>query len=335
MASRDSLEHDTEPLYVVVLHYNPGQYKRRDQLTAEFIERLKKEPRVVPVIVECTVGRRRHKHVADFSNPLHLFVHVKTLCWVKESLFNVAVQHLTRFVPDWKYVAQPDADLTFLNPHWVRDAIDALQVHPVVQMFETSLDMGPSGRAGKVCTSFAARLLRGHKEDVLSAKDSCTGHAERLVKMKKAQSYGDSHPGYAWAYTREWLVGTGGLFDVAVLGSADFIMSCAIVGAVDQALSADLQPAYMECARAWQERVAKFGGRLGCVRGTIAHHHHGPKVNRLYAKRVSILIHHKYDPRRDVVKNECGVVELAGNKPLLEAAIQAYFSLRSEDDITE
>ena len=333
------MRHDSEPLYVVVLHFNPGQFRRRDQLTAEFIERLRTEPRVVPVVVECTIGRRAPQHATDalhefIGAAIRMSVHVNTTCWIKENLFNLAIRHLSHVAPDWKYVAQPDADLTFLNPHWVRDTIEALQVHPVVQMFETAVDLGPTGKAGHISTSFAARLLDGHMSDVRAGTSTTAGHAARVAQLLKAQAYGNSHPGYAWAYTREWLAATGGLFEVAILGSADTIMTCAIVGDVDQALCEGLHAAYVDAARAWQARVAAFGGRVGCVRGTVAHHHHGPKVNRLYTKRTQLLKDHQFDPTRDLVKNECGVIELAGNKPLLEAGVHAYFRLRSEDDIT-
>ena len=265
---------------------------------------------------------------------IHIPVRVNTTLWVKECLFNLAVTHLTRTYPDWKYVAQPDADLVFLNTHWVRDTIDALQLFPVVQMFETSMDMGPSGRAGRITKSFAAALADGVKTDVASASSTLVGHATRVKGLSKALTYGDSHPGYAWAYTRAWLARVGGLFEVAILGSADTIMTRAMVGAVDQALSSDMHPSYIAAAHAWQDRVAVFGGRVGFVRGTVAHSHHGPKVNRLYAKRTRVLVDHQYDPVRDTVKNEYGVIELAGNKPILESAIHAYFSIRSEDDIT-
>ncbi len=51
-------------------------------------------------------------------------------------------------------VRRLDADIEFLEKDVVDETIHALQHHPVVQMFQTCVDMGPKGEVMKVHTSF-------------------------------------------------------------------------------------------------------------------------------------------------------------------------------------
>lgn len=54
----------------------------------------------------------------------------------------------------WLCCGRLDADIEFLETDIVDETIHALQHHPIVQMFQTCVDLGPKGEVMKVHTSF-------------------------------------------------------------------------------------------------------------------------------------------------------------------------------------
>ncbi len=67
------------------------------------------------------------------------------------------------------------------------------------------------------------------------------------------------------------------------------------------------------------------------MNNVIEHVFHGAKPLRQYVDRWSILIDEQYDPIEDTKRNTWGVLELAGNKPMLQHKIDRYFRQRNED----
>lgn len=83
----------------------------------------------------------------------HLLLQTDDELWHKENMLNLGISRL----PDnWEYVAWVDADITFLRPDWVGETVEALQHYPVVQMFETAADTGPTGAIMNTYTGFAS-----------------------------------------------------------------------------------------------------------------------------------------------------------------------------------
>jgi hypothetical protein len=108
-------------------------------------------------------------------------------------------------------------------------------------------------------------------------------------------------------------------------------MAMALVGRVMDSIPGNLAAEYAAPLVRWQDRAARLGFNLGSVPGTIEHHFHGSKQKRRYVERWDILQKWHFDPQLDLIKNEFGVVELAGNKPGLRMDIERYFSERDED----
>jgi hypothetical protein len=101
------------------------------------------------------------------------------------------------------------------------------------------------------------------------------------------------HPGFAWAARREALDVLGGLFDVAVVGEADYIMAKALVGEAPTSSTPASPPATGRPSD-WQAQALKLRGDLGYVPGTVLHHWHGKKA----AGNTGPL----QDPHRDPVR---------------------------------
>jgi hypothetical protein len=146
------------------------------------------------------------------------------------------------------------------------------------------------------------------------------------------------HPGFAWAARREALDVLGGLFDVAVVGEADYIMAKSLVGEGLDVLYPGVSPGYVRAVLDWQERAIQLRANLGCVPGLVLHHWHGKKANRQYWDRCKILTDTQFDPRVDLKRDWQGVYQLADHGDhrsiLLRDAIRAYFRARNEDDIS-
>lgn len=262
--------------------------------------------------VELQTGRRDFA-VTDHNNPYHLQLRTDDELWHKENLINLGVQHLSRYWPDWQYVAWIDADITFQRKDWVNETIQELQVHHWVQMFQQAIDLGPLGEAMHIHQGFMWSWWAGH-----------------IYR----HGYSNWHPGFAWAATREAFTGVGGLVDRAILGSADRHMAMALIGQGQNSYNSGVQENYKKMVLQWQDRSDRYVKRdIGYVHGTILHHWHGQKRNRRYSERWKILVDEKYDPQIDVYPDCQGVLRLEDDRIELRDAIKRYFRGRNEDSI--
>ena len=311
-----------DQLYVVTAISNPMLWKSRIALYQAFEQHMLASG-VKLTTVECTYGdmdpeisiNPQVNHVRVRASGLHK-------AWIKECLLNKGVQAN----PDAKYFAFLDADITFRSPHWPQDTLHALQHFPVIQPWTTAYDLGPNGEHVKTETSFASVVY--HKGP----------GAIRQGPGAPKLTYDDiryKHTGYAWAFTRQALEYCGGLYEHAVLGSADHHMALAMIGHVEWSIPNWLQGAYRAELLQWQTLMfPHVRSRLGALPGTIEHAWHGDKKNRKYVDRWQILQRNNFDPSTDLKKNTWGVIELAGNKPQLAHDIDAYFRAREEDSNT-
>ena len=299
-------------LHVFTARANPLMWKVPDRIFRDFAQHML-DSGVVLHVIECAYGERPFVH-DDIPGVDHIGVRARTMVWSKESLLNVGISR----VPEAKYIAWFDSDVFFRRPTWAVDTVHALQLYDFVQPWTDCYDLGPGDEHLAAHRSFA-RVWH-----------------DRLPIMQgpnaKPGSYTFAHPGYAWAATRHALTQVGGLIDTAALGAADHHMAMALIGRVHDSIPRNLKPAYGEPMLRWQERAARSAaGNLGYVAGTIEHSWHGPKAARRYVDRWELLRRHGFDPNTDLIRNLDGVVELAGNKPELRHAIDAYFRQRIED----
>jgi glycosyltransferase involved in cell wall biosynthesis len=225
--------------------------------------------------------------------------------WMKEKLINVGIKNLPGV---WKYVAWIDADITFLNPNWVQDTIDALQTNDVVQMFRTAVNLGPNNEAIKIDKGFGYM------------------HADSGTPYVKTDKYGYWHPGYAWACTRKAFRTMGSsLLDWAILGSGDRHMAMAWIGHVLDSCPGTIHLNYKIMLMEYQYNCRNF--KLSYVPGTILHHWHGRFEDRKYKERWDVLVRHAFDPVTDVTMS----LRLTPAGKRMEKDLKAYFEGRKED----
>lgn len=302
-------------LQIITPYFNPMGYKNRLLRYLEF-ERHMLESGVELTTVECNRGLE--PHILKSNSIRHIPVSAKTICWQKESQMQIAYKSLPS---NCEFVGWFDGDLKFENPNWVHDALVALEDHDIVSAWEYCNDLDADGNIAEVHESFG-KVVKTRRPIIQGA-----GSPEKFKNK-----YRFAHPGYAWIARKSFLDAVGGFIDTAILGSGDQHMALSILGRVHESADPDITADYMEPIFEWQEKCLKYQPKVGFVPGVITHGYHGAKKNRAYAARWKILIKHKFDPKTDLVFNEFGLVELAGNKPELNADIELYFHQRAEDE---
>jgi hypothetical protein len=299
-------------LHVIAVCSNPARYSSRYRLHEAFAAYMDNVPQVELYVVEAAYGDRHHE-VTVPEHPNHLQVRHKTEVWNKENLINLGVKHL--LPADWKYMAWIDADVEPLNNDWAQETLHQLQAHPVVQLFENVIDLGPRNNVVQTHQGFAKLYRTGQR-----------------FQRNATEPYQHAHSGYAWACTRTWWENVGGLLDRCILGSADHHMAWAMIGEAQASVPRNIHPNYSKMIFEWEKRCERALGRnLGFVEGALKHFWHGPKAKRFYRERWSILYRNNYDPEADVAYNDQGVLELVSNKPGFKRDLQDYFRARDED----
>ena len=308
---KDAIENNDpvdDHLHVVAVLSNPCNYRKRVSLMQDFIRRMQFENHVVLYIVELAYGGQAFS-VTSHDNPQHLQMRCETPLWHKENMINLGIRKL--LPADWKAVAWVDSDIDFENNDWASDTLKVLNgCRDIVQLFSHALDMDAHQEVMNIFNSFSFKYER------------------EMPNTGKANNYW--HPGYAWACTRRAYETMGGLFDKAVLGSGDYIMSSCLINRGLQSVSTQYSDEYKETVLEFQTKVRRL--RLGYVPGVIRHFFHGSKVNRKYVERNSILLKYLWRPSM-VSYNAEGLIVPGPLFPTgLKCEIADYFAQRKEDD---
>jgi hypothetical protein len=306
----------SEQLHVVTARFNPLRWETPDRHFRDWAGHVL-DAGAKLTVVEVQYGKR--EFVCALPHVNHVGMRADSWAWCKECALNEGIRRL----PDAEYIAWGDADVWHRKLGWARETVEHLQHYRVVQTWSRALDLGPQDSLIGVHHAFAAQYMEG-KPLVASGKHfwKFDGGYEEYP-----------HSGYFWACRRELLDWTGGLFELAGMGSADHHMALAFVGLVERSWPAGTAPSYQAHLLRWQERARRFvNGRIGAVPGIIEHRFHGAKQNRGYLGRWDMFVGHGFDPDTDLKRNSFGVLEWAGNKPELEREWDLYLRSRREDD---
>jgi len=326
------MEPDSDSLTVIVVHYNPCQYKRRAVLVNDCISRLcdkkgqlchkartSRSTRVVPklhiVAVELTYGDQDPDIVPrEEVDLIRRSVAVRDVMWSKEQLINLAIKRLPAHC---KYISWMDSDIAFIDDEWVESTIGVLSTHPksFAQLWATCDMLGPDGNPQLRVTSFAQQYTIGK-----TYQDVANKHKEYW------------HPGFVWAATREALECTNGLI-AQTLGSADRHMAMAFLNRAAETVPKGLHASYRTQVLNWEQLVQLCGIELVVVPLKICHFFHGSMKHRQYMERWDILKvckfdlleHLQHDPDQDlyVWSDSCPY--------LLVQMVSDYFQQRQED----
>lgn len=346
-----SIESEKSKLWFISAVSNPAQWKSRYNLARKFRKHITEDLKANLVMVECALGNGgfhvtqgnpesepddmsvSHRTLENGARVIDIRVKNKSWTWLKENLQNIAVSKLPTSA---KYLFFSDADIEFANRQIQEHIIYALGgTFKVVQPFETCCDLGNEGQVLQVHRSFGACHAKGMVWRPKLRKDSkgCTYgvyHEEEIPHENGPIN--NWHPGFCLAMTRETYGKLNGLLQTACCGAGDHHMVTSFIGRAEDSFPKTVHAGYRKSVMDWQARAADaVKGSFGYCHGTILHHFHGPKKNRKYISRWSIVTKNAYDPDRDIYFNTDGVMELL--KPSLHNDIRRYFIERNEDDV--
>jgi hypothetical protein len=277
-------------------------------------------------LVEVAFGDRPFE-LADAGAERYIQLRTPHEYWVKEAAINYGVQSLPA---DAKYVAWMDADLVMSRPDWVQETLQQLQHHAIVQMFSEAYDLDPSGEIVTGFKSFGYSYIHG-----IPRKPGRGYYGGTPGAGAKAGIGYWHHPGFSWAARLDAFDAMGGLFDVAVVGEADYIMALGLVGEAESALYPGVSPGYRKAVIDWQTQALKLRRDIGYVPGTVLHKWHGKKAARKYWDRCRILRETQFDPTTDLKYDRQGIYQLVDHGDhrsiLLRDSIRKYFLGRNED----
>jgi hypothetical protein len=299
-----------DKLHVIITISNPCLYARRYILIKEFIQRMELEETDVLVYVVELAYKKQRFIITNPNNKRHLQLRTDVPLWHKENMVNLGVRRL--LPSDWKAMAWIDSDIEFDSPTWAKDTLKVLNgSRDIVQLFSHCIDMNEDGEAMNIFTSFGHQYTKG------------LPYSKQLVRFW--------HPGYAWACTRKAYERMGGLFECAILGSADNIMALSLINMGLKSINENSTEDYKHAVLDFQERVKTL--RLGYIPCVIRHYFHGSKKNRKYNDRWQILLQHEFSPYLHLTKSTDGIIIPTPDCPqeMLDK-IMNYFSERNEDE---
>jgi len=301
-----------DKLHVIAVISNPAQFARRYILAKEFIHRMEEDPNVILYVVELAYNTQNH-YITDRKNPRHLQLRTNDVLWHKENMINVGIKKL--LPKSWKAVAWIDADVEFENTSWAKDTLKVLNGYKdIVQPFSHAVDMDTDESAMKIFTSFGYQYEKQQQYN------------------KNAQNFW--HPGYAWAMTRKAYERIGGLYEYAILGSGDNIMSLSLIKNGLKGINEESTEDYKNTIEIFQEKMRTL--RLGYSPGVIRHYYHGSKKKRSYNDRWKILTENFYEPRIHLTRDKNGLlIPTRSCPPDILNRIKSYFYDRDEDEFNK
>ena len=301
-----------DKLHVIAVISNAAQFARRYILAKEFIHRMEEDPNVIVYVVELAYDKQKY-HITDSKNKRHLQLRSNTILWHKENMINIGIKEL--LPKGWKAFAWIDADVEFENPSWAKDTLKLLNGYKdIVQTFSHAIDMDTDESAMRIFTSFGYQ------------------YEKKQQYNKNAENFW--HPGYAWAMTRKAYERIGGLYEYAILGSGDNIMSLCLINNGLKGVNEESTDEYKSTINIFQTKMRTL--RLGYTPGVIRHHYHGSKQRRGYNDRWKILTENNYDPLQHVSYDKNGLLipTISCPKDILDR-IETYFYDRQEDEFNK
>eukprot|EP01059_Diplonema_ambulator_P034889 TRINITY_DN8048_c0_g1_i3.p1 TRINITY_DN8048_c0_g1~~TRINITY_DN8048_c0_g1_i3.p1 ORF type:complete len:454 (+),score=102.12 TRINITY_DN8048_c0_g1_i3:52-1413(+) len=314
-------------LHVISVVFNPAGFSTRVELYKKFAAEMACQPNVVLWTVECLFPGQTEYTVTQRGNPHHLQLCAQHRIWLKENLINIVVQ---RCLPrDWKYMAWVDGDLLFHDGRVAEKTINALQVHPVVQMWERVNFLGPRGEVLEVSKSFGS-YCHGRQ----------TNNAFDQANFDKAYP----HPGFAWAMTRAAYNYITGLPQFSIVGNGDNHFAYALLGRVKESIP---EAAWGYVSAGHWKMLEQLNQLLVNMQRTLAPHMklgpgyipgmmishmwHGDWRDRGYVMRWQCLVVDRvtFDPFVHLRVDANGTVMLSDYRFL--RSIEGYFASRKED----
>jgi hypothetical protein len=222
-------------------------------------------------------------------------IYGKSVMFHKENLCRILE---TKIPPKYKKIVFLDADIIFDRSDWYLKTSIALDYFNIVQPFE--------------------------KCYWLDSKKRIMLERETVLKMTSKKWDYNYHPGFAWAFQREWYKKIG-FFDYAVTGSGDTLSAI-------KWLNKEVPKNYTSLPYPLKNEFSKFcleKPTISFIPGIVRHLFHGSLKNRKYVERHEIL-NVKEDILDLIYKNSENLFQW--KNPEMSIKLKNYFISRNDDD---
>lgn len=298
-------------LYVVVPYFNFASYKSGVENLEQFLYRMQGIRGLEIILVEGYSNER----LDDYSSRTfkHIRVHVPDVLWVKENLINIGFNHMPS---SWRHGGWFDRDIAFLSPYWLEETKKVLAVKDIVQPWSQCIYLNSAFEQSPLFV----------RDKSFNFSESLTNlHSRGLLTANNRYRDRDTHPGQAWAITREAYENLGGLYDKAILGGADSLWGVGMLGVKNSCVLTGIE----QDVQKYLHKVSRLN--VGRVNGALVHYYHGEIKNRQYIARHDILRKHNYSPSTFLTYTEEGVLCYTEQGKTMEEDVVKYFISREED----
>lgn len=241
----------------------------------------------------------------------HFKFELKNMFWAKENLINLAINRLPK---DWQYAVWIDRDIIFESDLWIQESIEKLKNADVIQTWN--------------------KLYYLNKDNQILHKN----HPNLSIFYTKSSPEffnKKGHSGMGWGINKNFYNKIGKILDWQIVGGGDvtFAFCC---GMQDKEKLKMLPSVQTEGMR---NEIFKYSQQFKDVKydyvnASIYHYIHGTHDNRQYKSRWDILHNNNFDPSKDIIYNNEGIIgftECWNMKSKKE--IESFFLRRKEDDI--
>lgn len=287
---------------IIVAFYSPADFDLPRRHLLATLERLRDTRRQVVCGQVVRSGQRAEPVPAGVE--LVEYESDDTIFY-KENLWNLLAEQSTA-----ERLVFVDADVAFANPYWIEQTETLLAQCPIVQPYAEAVWLDREGRVEMTRPSAGAALMHGH-----------------------APHPAMTHPGFAWAMTREAWHRIGGWYELHPSGGGDTAFALALAGieAADRwAEQVGREAAYVrrQSFRRWASLVAAYAPRVGAVLGHCRHAWHGDRADRRYVGRDQWMPQTGAD-ELPLARRRDGL--LAWTDPSANELARSYFIQRRED----
>lgn len=278
----------TKDLAIGIVLFNPAKSKKIIENYYEMIKQFNNEKLPFFTLELVYQGQK-----PEISEAFHIYG--KSVMFHKENLYRILEKKIpTKF----KKLLFLDADVLFDNPKWYWEISKELNSFEVIQPFNKCF------------------WLDSEKKIILER--------ETVLNMKDKQWNWKYHPGFAWAFQREWYNKVG-FFDYAITGSGDTLSAIKWLGKT-------LPPNFQSLPKPLKKQFELYCNKkpkISFINGSIRHLFHGSRENRQYSERHKIL-----NIEKDILEllfiNSEGLFEW--NDMKMSEILKNYFISRNDDD---
>jgi hypothetical protein len=235
-----------------------------------------------------------------------------TIAFHKEGLFNKAFDIYKEL---YEVFVLCDSDIVFEDEKWPANLIQLMKSGAeILQPFATCAWTDKKGAVISTSKSYSY------------VKAECARLSENSIKHVQIDRdlY---HPGFVWAFSKSFLLRTGGVFSKCFTGAGDLMLIYLAEGK-----PIPLNNEYKYLQPELNNFLMKGGGKQEAMKGKIYHLYHGSMSNRQYYNRHANILKAKVNLGPEFFSPNLDDYLIQAIHPKVNQINLAYFKARREDD---